>query len=73
MSPRRNPRAVPGTCFACGCTWDRACYGPRDRQPCSWADGDRTLCTACVRIYGRVRLMFAQLSISPGHVVGVKP
>lgn len=42
-------RAYPGLCISCGCT-DRDCSECIKRwgKPCSWANTERTLCTACV-------------------------
>lgn len=37
---KKAPRA--GTCRVCRCTDERACAGG-----CSWANGERTLCTTC--------------------------
>lgn len=38
----------PGICRVCGCTEDdcRSCI-KRTGRPCSWANTERTLCTAC--------------------------
>ena len=40
---------VPGVCVICGCTEDKCqqCI-ERTGEPCSWANEERRLCTACV-------------------------
>lgn len=40
-----SPAEVAGRCRVCGCTDDRACS-----PPCSWADPQHTLCSACVEV-----------------------
>ena len=41
---------VDGICQKCGCT-DLNCRGCIERtgRPCSWANQERTLCSACVK------------------------
>lgn len=41
--------AVPGRCWVCGCMEDdcRPCI-ERTGVPCSWANEEHTICTACV-------------------------
>ncbi len=39
----------PGVCHICGCTEENCSHCiERTGEPCSWANEDRTLCTACV-------------------------
>jgi len=43
-----------GECWVCGCT-DMDCTGCVERtgEPCTWADKQRTLCSACLALLAR--------------------
>lgn len=52
------PEPVPGTCYGCGCTDDRACLARHeDDEPCHWSNPQHTLCSMCVKINNRVDIM----------------
>lgn len=44
-SAAKEAKPQKGTCTGCGCTESTPCTG--DDGPCSWANAEQTLCTAC--------------------------
>ena len=44
---------VSGTCAVCSCTEEKPCTSMGGSVACSWTDGSKTLCTACVAARNR--------------------